>query len=105
MEYKEGVFKFEEGVYKFGRCTVIVTIDCGLWHLSISTPSASPSYNEIKYARYKFIPNYVVMAQLFPSKQEFVNYHPFCHHLWEVGRSETPLNEKDIEDLNAFKRK
>ena len=72
------------GIYVMGRCDVIVTIDKGRWHLSISTPHCSPSYKEIKEARYRFIPNKVVMAQIFPPKEEFVNLHPYCHHLFEI---------------------
>jgi hypothetical protein len=76
--------KFSPGRFKMGRCTVLVTIDNGKWHLSISTPSASPSYNEIKQARYAYVPDDVTMAQIFPPKKEFVNIHPFCHHLWQI---------------------
>jgi hypothetical protein len=78
----------EVRVYKMGRCKILVSQDNGLWHLSISTPSASPSYEEIKAARYKYIPNDVTMAQIFPPKEEFVNIHPFCHHLWEIKPDE-----------------
>lgn len=67
-----------------GRCLVIVSIDNGRWHMSISTRIASPSYQEIKKARYLFIPDKAVMAQLFPSSAEWVNLHPYCHHLWEI---------------------
>lgn len=77
--------EFKEGTFKMGRCEVIVTIDNGLWHLSISCRKNQPSYNEIKEARYKFVPDEVIMAQIFPSMSEFVNLHPFCHHLWEIG--------------------
>ena len=75
---------FKEGIFKMGRCDVIVSIDAGKYHLSISTPNASPSYQEIKQARYTFIPNDVTMAQLFPPAEEFINLHPYCHHLWQV---------------------
>lgn len=71
-----------------GRCFVMVRIENGRWHLSISTPSASPSYKEIKEARYRFIPNDVTMGQLFPPREEFVNLHPYCHHLWEIKENE-----------------
>ena len=74
----------KEGLFKMGRCTIIVTKDLRRWHLSISTPNASPSYKEIKEARYKYVPDNVTMAQIFPSKSEFINLHPFCHHLWEI---------------------
>jgi len=79
MEYKEGVFRM-------GRCAIIVSIDNSKWHLSISTRSASPSYKEIKKARYKYIPNDVYMAQIFPPAEQFVNLHPYTHHLWEIER-------------------
>lgn len=87
MENKE----FKEGVFKMGRCNIIISIDNGEWHLSISTPTASPSYNEIKAARYKYIPDNVTMAQLFPPSEEFINIHPYCHHLWEIKAIEHPL--------------
>jgi hypothetical protein len=74
----------KEGQFTMGRCNIIVSIDAGEWHLSISTPDASPSYKEIKEARYKFLPNDITVAQLFPPKEEFVNLHPYCHHLWQV---------------------
>jgi hypothetical protein len=75
---------FEEGTFDFGRCTVMVSIDNGKWHLSISTPSAAPCYKEIKAARYKFIPDNIFMAQIFPPKADFVNVHPFCFHLFQI---------------------
>jgi len=81
--------EFKTGAFKMGRCYVIVSKDNDLWHLSISTASASPSYNEIKEARYRFIPDNVTMAQIFPPKAEFVNLHPYCHHLWEIQGEET----------------
>jgi hypothetical protein len=70
--------------YRFGRCTVITSIENGFWHLSISTPDALPSYKEMKEARYKFCPEEIYMAEIFPPKSEFVNFHPFCRHLWQI---------------------
>lgn len=76
--------EFKTGTFRMGRCVVIVSIDDGKWHLSISTKNAQPSYKEIKEARYKFLPNNIYVAQIFPPKEEFVNLHPYCHHLWEI---------------------
>lgn len=72
------------GIFKMGRCKIIVTIDDGLWHLSISTPTTSPSYREKKEARYRFLPLDIFVGEIFPPPQYFVNYHPYCHHLWQV---------------------
>lgn len=76
--------------HKMGRCNIIVSREpikkngeYG-WHLSISTPNALPSYKEIKEARYKFLPDEVYMAEIFPPKKEFVNTHPYCRHLYEI---------------------
>jgi hypothetical protein len=75
----------KEGVFKMGRCHVIVTIDNDRWHLSISTNNKKilPSYKEIKAARYKYIPDDVYMAEIFPPKRDFVNVAE-VRHLWEV---------------------
>lgn len=78
--------KYKTGTFKNGLCTIIITIDAGLWHLSISTPTESPTYSQIKEARYKFLPDNLYMGQIFPPKAEFVNLHPFCHHLWELKK-------------------
>jgi len=78
MEYKTGIFKF-------GRCDVIITIDGGAWHLSISTREALPSYKELKQARYKFCPDNIYMAEIFPPKDEFVNIHPYVRHLYQIN--------------------
>jgi len=78
MEYKEGIFQM-------GRCAIIVSIDNGMWHLSISTRTCSPSYKELKAARYKYLPNNIYMAQIFPPTEEFVNLHPYCHHLYQIN--------------------
>lgn len=72
------------GVYKMGRCRIIVTQDNGSWHLSISTADALPSYNEIKTARYRLLPDDIYMAEIFPPSNEFVNLHPYTRHLWQV---------------------
>ena len=74
----------KEGTFRMGRCLVIVSIDAGTWHLSISTPDSSPSYKELKQARYKYLPSDITVAQLFPPVEEFVNLHPYCHHLWQI---------------------
>lgn len=74
--------EYKEGVFNMGRCKIIVSIDAGKWHLSISCEKHSPSYKEMKAARYKYLPNDITVAQLFPPKEEFVNIHEFCHHLF-----------------------
>ncbi len=71
-------------MYVFGKCKVITARENGGWHMSISRRTRYPSYDEIKRARYKFVPDDVTMAMIFPPSAEFVNIHPNCFHLWQI---------------------
>lgn len=63
----------------------------GRWHLSIShnplLPGRMvrmPTWEEMKDARYKFTPNGVNMAIMFPPDELYYNLHPTCLHLLEI---------------------
>lgn len=58
------------------------------WHLSISHPKRYPHWDEIKDARYRFIPDQVTMAMLLPPEAEYVNMHKNCFHLHEFVGNE-----------------
>ena len=73
---------------------VIVSKDNGLWHLSISYPHRLPTYDELKKARYKYLPDVHYATQIFPPESEFVNVHPYVLHLWELGPNETYADDK-----------
>lgn len=63
-----------------------------LWHLSIShrtneacpQPGRYPTWDEIREARERFIPDEVTVAMLLPPKAEYVNVHDTCFHLWQI---------------------
>jgi hypothetical protein len=65
-----------------------------LWHLSIShrtnthppKPGRYPDWDEITDARYRFIPDEVRVAMLLPPREEWVNVHETCFHLWELEK-------------------
>lgn len=54
--------------------------------MSISTPYRDPTWEEIKTAWYKFIPDADKRngAMFFPPKDEYVNVHKYCFHIHEV---------------------
>lgn len=62
------------------------------WHLSIShrtnehppKPGRYPSWDEIKDARYRFMPADIYVAQLLPPPEEWVSAHDTTFHLWEI---------------------
>ncbi len=78
--------KYPTGIYNFQGCAVIVTIENGGYHMSISHAQRLPTYEELKAARYKFCPDYCYMAQIFPPQDEFINVHPYCLHVYEIAR-------------------
>lgn len=75
--------KTEAGLFRIGKCRIIVSKDAGLWHLSISRKDRLPNYDELKMARYQFMPDVKYAVQIFPPKEDFVNLHSFTLHLWE----------------------
>jgi hypothetical protein len=54
------------------------------WHVSISTPYRNPTWEEIRQARYDLVPDDVTMAMLLPPREEYINLHQFCFHLYQV---------------------
>lgn len=62
------------------------------WHLSIShrtngrdpRPGRYPTWDEIKDARYRFMPGDITVAQILPPEDEYVNVHSTTFHLWQI---------------------
>jgi hypothetical protein len=66
------------------------------WHLSIShrtntnppQPGRPVTQDELKEARYRFIPDHVLMCEMFPPARLRVDTRPDAHpttrHLWEI---------------------
>lgn len=80
-----------------GHLTVIVQLEPGGWHLSVShrgltldprtlapAPGRLPTFLELKDARYRFCPDDVTMAMIFPPSSEWVNVHPTTLHLHQI---------------------
>ena len=79
-----------------GHLTIMVGAEAGhdgpRWHLSIShrtngndpRPGRYPTWDEIKDARYRFMPGDITVAQILPPEDEFVNVHATTFHLWQI---------------------
>ena len=59
-------------------------------HLSISCEDRYPTWDEIKEARYRFMPRDRDVFMILPAEEDYVNIHPNCFHLW------MPLIEGDL---------
>ena len=77
-------------MFLWGVCHVIIGVERvgatgePLIHLSISHKTRYPTWDEIFSARYFFIPDVIPMAMMLPPKEEYVDLHPNCFHLWEI---------------------
>lgn len=67
------------------KLSVFVGQENNKWHLSIAHQgSRYPTWDEIKFARYTWIPNDVTMAMILPPKEEYINVHSNCFHIHEI---------------------
>lgn len=62
--------------------TLVVIVDNDLLHLSISHKKRYPTWDEIKFARYRFLPENATYAMFFPPKKNYVNVHNNTFHLF-----------------------
>jgi hypothetical protein len=78
--------------YVKGPCRVLVSHEPHAgkmrWHLSISCTTRYPDWEEIKDARYALLPVGLTFAQILPPRDQFINIHPNCFHLWELDHHE-----------------
>ena len=74
---------------KSRELSVLLSVEDGLLHLSISHRERYPTWDEIKEARYQLCPDNVVMGMFLPPKEYYVNLDPNCFHLYEVRKGET----------------
>lgn len=63
---------------------VIISRDCGKWHLSISCSKRNPDWEEMVNARYSLLPDVRNMCMILPPIEEYVDIHKHCFHLYEM---------------------
>lgn len=86
IEYKNGKVKI---VNKEDKVLTFVFSFGGGWeHLSVSTPARTPSWDEMQKMKEIFWKDDEVCMQLHPRKEDYVNNHPHCLHIWK------PINKK-----------
>lgn len=60
-------------------------------HVSVSTPSRCPTWEEMAWIKDLFFTEEETVVQYHPPKSKYVNYHPYCLHLWRPHGIELPL--------------
>jgi len=71
---------------------ILLSVDHGRRHMSISTADRIPTWDEIKHAREQFLPLGKHFVLALPPSQHYVNRHPYTMHLWEC----LPERESDL---------
>lgn len=76
--------------YRLGECTVLVTREFGIWHLSIAHHARYPTWDEIAEAWYRAIPDAATIAGalILPPLHEYINVHSFCMQVHQIRREE-----------------
>ena len=59
-------------------------------HVSVSNEARCPTWEEMCWIKSLFWEDEEVVVQFHPAKSEYVNYHPFCLHLWKPIGFELP---------------
>lgn len=74
---------YSTGLFIWKGKLIFVNLEGGKWHLSASCNHVI-GYYELKELRYNFLPNSIYAAQIFPPREEFINIHENCYHLYQV---------------------
>ena len=88
VEYKNGKVKIKRdynSVLHF-----IFSTGCGFEHLSVSTPARTPTWDEMCKMKEIFWRDDEVCMQLHPKKEDYVNSHNHCLHIWKPIDKEIP---------------
>lgn len=63
----------------------------GWEHVSVSLEHRTPNWAEMCFVKELFWDDDEAVMQLHPAKANYVNYHPFCLHLWRPLKATIPL--------------
>ena len=79
------------------RTIAVVVSDGEGWdHVSVSLQNRCPTWDEMCLIKDLFFETHEVAMQLHPAKDNYVNHHPFCLHLWRPQDKRIPLPPTDM---------
>lgn len=87
-------------IFRMGDCKIFLSQmpATGYYHMSISTETRYPTWDEVVQARYELIPGNLTMAMILPPLDDYINVHDYCFQLHQEG----PLSPlRDCEDLET----
>lgn len=70
----------------------VIASDGGGWeHVSVSLPDRTPTWEEMCHVKQLFWHDGEVVIQYHPSKDDYVNCHQYCLHLWRPTSEVIPV--------------
>ena len=94
--YKELEYT-NRGNIKFGKeFTFVFTWNNGWEHLSVSTQSRCPTWEEMCKFKDMFFNEEEACVEYHPKKSDYVNLHPHCLHIWRPLNEELPIPDKKL---------
>ena len=77
----------------------IIASDGEDWeHVSVSVFNElrTPTWDEMCFVKQTFWDEEDCVIQYHPAKSEYVNYHPYCLHLWRPMKEIIPIPKKEM---------
>lgn len=59
-------------------------------HVSVSCLNRTPKWSEMQWVKEQFWEDTEAVMQLHPCKDDYVNHHPYCLHMWRHRVIPTP---------------
>ena len=68
----------------------------GWEHVSVSIRQRCPTWEEMQHVKELFFQDEETVIQFHPPRSQYVNFHPYCLHLWRSLRQEITLPPMEL---------
>lgn len=79
-----------------GSLCVIASWGDGWDHVSVSRRDRCPTWEEMCFVRDGFFREHEWVVQYHPPRNDYVDRHPFCLHLWRSQLERFPVPPKEL---------
>ena len=78
-----------------GKMFFVIYSNGGGWdHVSVSLTNRCPTWEEMCFIKDLFFNESESCVEYHPRKEDYVNFHPFCLHIWKPQEQELPTPPK-----------
>ena len=78
-----------------GQVLNVIYSNGGGWdHVSVSLPNRCPTWDEMCVIKDIFFREDECCVEYHPAKEEYVNIHKYCLHIWKPQNAEIPIPPK-----------